>query len=513
MHPLVITQSLVFILFAVLFYPAIAQEYLNKLSMLQHLVRPPDTLETDSGIIFTSDSACFILPPAGEVLKGRTTPVQLVPRCSVDSVIIFVRHSFSVTDTLARLYRPPYRTEWNYAALPDQDQIHLQFGYKLFHPMGKTIISRALPNRWAIDHTTRKSKKAYHCRPIISPDTVIIDGKLDEWKNARRGHIGTHGLFALRWTGTRLYFAAEILSNKITPSDIIELHLDPKRTRGTFAAEDHRSIRFGPHTRSCWLVSFNNDPLSNRCDSIAALFHEEMTWSVSITDTGYTIEAALPFCTLSDLEFPKHRSGLDVTVCSGEDPSSFSAWANSTEYNRYNPGEWGTIVLEQPMLLLKILIIITLVVAGIIGMAIFALSMHHFFETQRFKRNERNGGSETLELIRAGVNDNLRDPSLNIEKVAGKTGLSTDVIGRTLREELDSSFERFLGFNRTNAAKELLRNYALSIEDITRQCGFVSIDDMTAQFRTYVRTDPDSFRIKIREMASEEDDGAGKKDG
>ena len=233
-----------FLIIPILFSPLIAQQHPDKLPDLQRLVRSPDTIKIDSSIIFTSDSAYFNLPVAREVLNGTTTPVYLVPRCSVDSVVIYVRHSYSRCDTLARLHRPPYRIEWNYAALPDQDQIHLQFGYKMFRPEGRIIISKALPHRWVIDRTTKKSRRTYHCRQVVKPDTPVIDGRLEEWKHVRRGRIGDRGRFAIRWTSALLYFAAEVRSGDIGPSDIIELHLDPLRSRTSFASEAHRSTRF-----------------------------------------------------------------------------------------------------------------------------------------------------------------------------------------------------------------------------------------------------------------------------
>ncbi|MBN1575754.1 MAG: hypothetical protein JW913_04330 [Chitinispirillaceae bacterium] len=496
------------LLLILLFLFSPAQNSPPKLPDLQHLVRPPDTARIDSAVIFTSDSAWFKLPTAREVLNGTTAPVYLVPRCNVDSVVIFVRHSYSLCDTLARLLRPPYRIEWNYASLPDQDQIHLQFGYKIFRPDGRTIVSKALPHQWAIDRTMKKSRKAYHCRQAVKPDTPVIDGKLDEWKHVRRGRIGSRGFFALRWTGAVLYFAAEVRSGEIGPSDIIELHLDPHRTRGSFASEVHRSIRFGPRSRSYCFVSCDNGSGYVQCDSIASLLKEGMAWSVSLSDTGYTIEAALPFYALSDLDFPKLRFGLDVTTRSGNSPARFEAWANSREYNRYNPSEWGTIVLHQAMLPIKIAMLAALIITGIICMVIIVIALRNFFRTERFEREEAKGGSEMLRRIRASVGEHLAEPSLTIERIAEKSGLPADVIAQTLHEELDCSFERFLCFQRINAVKKLLWNFGMPLDAIAEQCGFLSTNEMAMRFRDYLKTDPESFRIKIREIASEEEEGS-----
>ncbi|MBN1309682.1 MAG: hypothetical protein JXA18_17305 [Chitinispirillaceae bacterium] len=491
-----------------LFFPFIANASSAKLPDLQRLVRPPDTIKIDSSVILTSDSAYFKLPVAREALNGTTTPVHLVPRCSVDSAVIYVRHSSSQCDTLARLHRPPYLIEWNYAALPDQDQIHLQFGYKLFRPDGRMIIVKALPHRWAIDRTMKKSRKTYHCRQAVKPDTPVVDGKLDDWKHVRHERIGDRGRFALRWNGAFLFFAAEVRSKDIGPSDIIELHLDPRRTRSSFASEVHRSIRFGPRGRSYCFVSCNSGSGYSQCDSIVSLLKEGMAWSISRSDTGYCIEAALPLYALSDLDFPNLRSGLDVTIRTGNSPARFDAWANSREYNRYNPSEWGTIVLHQAMLPIKIALLAVFIISMVICAVITVVALRHFFRTERFEREEAKDGSEALQRIRVSVKEHLSDPSLTIGAVAEKSGLPADTVAQTLHEELDCSFEKFLCFQRVMAVKKVLWNFSMPLDAIARQCGFLSTDAMAMRFREYQKTDPESFRRKIMEMASEEGESA-----
>jgi AraC-like DNA-binding protein len=303
-----------------------------------------------------------------------------------------------------------------------------------------------------------------------------------------------------------LYFASEVKSNEIGPADIIELHLDPCRTKSSFASEAHRSIRFGPRSRSYCFVSCNNGGAYTQCDSIASLLQEGMSWSVSITATGYIIEAALPFYALSDLDFPNLRFGLDVTTRSGGSPAQFHAWANSREYNRYNPSEWGTIVLHQAMLPIKIAMIIGMVITALVSIAIAVVVIRHFFLTERYEREEAKGGSEAFQAIETSVKGRLADRNLTIGKVAAGAGLSTGDVIQTLREELDCSFERFLCFRRINAAKGLLWNFNIPLATVAEQCGFASTEEMTGLFQHYLKTDPGSFREKNRDAAFDEGD-------
>jgi AraC-like DNA-binding protein len=477
----------------------------KKMPEFQHLTRPRDTVTTDSMYITTLDSARFISPPLRTPLTGGKTTIQILPTCPVDSVIIFVRHSFDKVDTLARLYRPPYSVEWNFPDLPDQDQIHLQFGYRLFHPSGRIITSKPLPHQWAIDLHGKKSRKKYYCRQITPPDTVIVDGNLGEWKRTRMAAIGSVGRFAFRWTSAFLYFAARIRTPSISPSDFIEVHLDPMLTRGTFTDERHRSIRFGPQSRSFCIVACDTGSLYMQCDSIVSLLNEGLVWRVKTDSTGYTIEAAIPFFALSDEEFPHMRFGADVTVKSSAGPVPFTSWAGNSEYTRYNPGHWGTIILRQAMLPLKIIMVVSGILIGLICAIIVFLLLRHLFTSERLERNEHRGGSEELRTITACILGRLDDTSLALESVAQATNLSTGTITAVLEQELECSFDQYLGFQRISNAKKLLWNFDLSLADIAKKCGFKNEEAIHAPFAHQFHTDPATFRKQILELSLEEE--------
>lgn len=474
----------------------------------QHLSRKTDTAGVDSSVITTGDSAFFRQPAARSLLTGTSATIEVVPRCATDSVTIFVRHSYDQTDTLARLHAPPYITKWNFSGLPDHDQIHLQFGYRLYHPAGKTINSTALPHQWVIDRSNRFSRRKYHCRQIVSPDTVIIDGKLDEWKRSRRARIGDHGEFALMWTSAFLYFTAEVRSREIGPGDIIELHLDPFFTRESIASERHRTIRFGPRSRSyCFTACPDSTTgIYRQCDSIASLLLDGISWNAAISDTGYVIEAAIPFYGISDLDFPKLRFGLDVTTRTGSSRDRHESWAGSSEFNRYNPSEWGTIVLHQALLPLKIALAVSSVIIAILLIIIISVFIRHFYHSRRLEREEERGEPPVLRRIRECVGERMADPDLDIETAASSAGLTRKEVETILHEELECSFDRFLTFCRVTRAKELLWNFDTELSEVARQCGFASKTAMDDCFNEILRTLPDTFCAQIKEMALDEKD-------
>jgi len=476
----------------------------------QHLSVSVDTTGHDTMTLHTLDSAQIIQPVFRQVLQGNQTMVSVNPRCSVDSVTIFVRHSYSQCDTLARLSSPPYSALWDFSSLPDQDQIHLQFGYKLHTPGGKTIISKALPHNWAIDRTRHRSRKTYHCRQTLTPDTIIVDGSPDEWKKFRRGRIGNAGSFAFTWTNAALYFAAWIRDDTITTSDFIEVNLDPYLTGTSLSDDRHRSIRFGPASRSyCFIAHPGSDStMYVQCDSLAALLGEGMQWRVSRNDTGYTLEAMLPFYALSDLDFPSLRTGLDV-CCKTKAPVSgknFYSWAGCSEYNRYNPSEWGVLVLHQAMLPLKLTIFISGALFGIFCLVIVAKIVYHFIRSERIEELEHRGISKELEQLQEYIDQNIAVPGLSPESAARSLGMREDDITALLRSELDCDFGLFVDNRRIARAKRDLWNFSLPIETVAANAGFRTPDAMKETFRRYLHTDPERYRLQATEMAAEDAD-------
>ncbi|MCL2182295.1 MAG: hypothetical protein FWB85_02350 [Chitinispirillia bacterium] len=299
---------------------------------------PPDSAGAADGSadvpviirMFAADSARFVSPAPRTVITGGTVVYEVEPRMPVDSVTLFVRHSQNRIDTLGTITSPPYRVEWNCADVPDQDGSHLQFVYAL-HAPGVIIVSPPKPHHWALRRGGQDAGPAkkraqpnppYRIRQQTAHEIFNLDGSRAKWERAASGRLGDAkrniGEFRMIWTGAKLYFAAWVNDTSVTPGDFVELHLDMLSDPAGFPNMTHRSLRFGPITRSMpFIGEYVEGKGYVRGDSISQLFRDEMNWrsETGQDGKGYTIEAAIPLSLLSGFdELPPSTIGMDVTV-------------------------------------------------------------------------------------------------------------------------------------------------------------------------------------------------------
>ena len=332
-----------------------------------------DSVDAQKNI--TADSAKIISPRVRSVLSADTVIYEIEPKLPVDSVMLFVRHSQTAVDTLGVFSSPPFRAVWNSAPVPDQDQIHIQFGYVLYCPDSIVITSPAMPHRWALGRGITPSKKSYKIKqlPTSALAAFEVNGDLSKWAGVDSGQIGDVAQFKLLWSSAKLLFIAEVKDKSVTPGDFVELHLDFNRDRAHFSGANHRSFRFGPRARATSFVVELNDSGFVYCDSVNALINEDMARKYAITPDGYVVEAAIPFSLISNVDFPKSKIGFDVTVMNvdeGGKDTSFYSWAGAGRFTRYSPRAWGEARVIQAALALKIVLVFVLI-AGAIGIAAF----------------------------------------------------------------------------------------------------------------------------------------------
>lgn len=473
---------------------------------LQHLTHATTRGSTDSLIITSADSATILSPPLRTNCNEREATFAIDPKLPTDSVTLFVRYANNTTDTLCRLHKPPYKATWNYTNIPDQDQLHLSFGYTLYLPGNREIHSGALPHRWIIDRKNSLCRKKAHCFPKPKNSPITIDGSLEDWKHSKRQKIGSRGTFSLLWTDDTLFFSAEVFDTAVTPHNFIELHLDPLNRKESFAGSSYRDIRFGPKTRSYCLVTNLTPNGFTRNDSIAVLLTQGMLWRSAVASKSYTIEAAIPFYALSDLGFPLLVSGFDVAITAQNHNSSdraFVSWSNTSEFTAYNPSEWGSIVLHQPFLPLKIAIILAAFFFGSALIVTISIQIRHFYLNNQHSNLAAKPESPHLRIVHDAIIRAIADPTLKLEHIAASTGLRSDHITATLKKEIESTFEQYLNFQRVNRAKQLLRSNDLPPETIALQCGFVSPEEFNKQFHTFSQCYPLEYRANL---SNEEDD-------
>ncbi|MDG5814241.1 sugar-binding protein [Chitinispirillales bacterium ANBcel5] len=467
-----------------------------------------DSIE-DEGIIMTSDSARVVSPPLLSILSGDTITYELEVFSQVDSVMLLVHHSMNVTDTLAVLAEGPYRAEWVPGPdFPNHDQLNLRFGYILFHPDSTEIHSPPLAHRWIYrGEEVRRSSSRYISIETLEPDSFTIDGHFDEWGSARVEAIEDKAHFKMLWSSSRLFFAISVRDSSITPGDYVELHIDLHESATPFAGINHRSIRFGPNTRSNTVAPSIDDYRFVVDDSIGVRISREMKWRPQINDTGYTIEAKIPFTVLSDLEFPPRRFGFDVTIMDldeGEQVPSFYSWSGSIPTNRYSPQGWGRVVLRQAMFPLKLFMVILLIIISIIIIIVVANMIHQKKKEDDYEKMEEEGFSETTENILTIMDRSLSDPHFCIESLAKETSLTTQQITENLEKELGNTFEHMLSFRRITLSKSLMRQPDADLKQIAKECGYENYEAFSCDFSKIMKRSPDVYFKAVLEQLEEE---------
>ncbi|HEX2955585.1 MAG TPA: sugar-binding protein [Chitinispirillaceae bacterium] len=453
------------------------------------------------------DSAKIIIPAVRTNVGTTPFDIEVVPRTEVDSVQLFVRHSAGLIDTLGTAAHPPYRFNYQCSNIPDQDQIHFQFGYTLFRDSGETIVSPPLPHRWMVRRGNWKSHNVFHAHQITTPDTIIIDGSLDDWKRVRKTRLGKYGYAKMVWTIGKVYFAAHIQDTSICTGDFIELHFDMYNDKSDFAGKNHRSIRFGPKTRSvCFTVELNDSGFTP-ADSSTLLIKENMEWRTVIKNDGYIIEAAIPFFTLSDLMYPSMVSGFDITINdanSGTENQFYSWGGNKDQYCRYSPARWGTLKLHQAMASLHLVMLVCALFFGVVILGIIGWLLYRHYTDSKIDKIEERHCSEMVGTILTCIREHLSDTALSIDTLTEKTGFEKNSVVTTIETEAKCSLDYLILKERIALSKKLLSNETFIIDEIIRTTGFKDQKTFENAFVEMTKTTPQEFYERKRAEVVEE---------
>jgi hypothetical protein len=370
-----------------------------------------DSTQNQKKKITSGDSAVIISPKHYSILNHGSVEYTIKPVCDVTGVVLLVHYYPAKTDTISYLTEAPFTALWNYSLLPDQDQLHLQFGYILYHVNGDTIISTPQPHHWIIDRNIQRSKKRYTCKQAKANEEFSIDGKLDEWDRFAYARFPSGGGFTCSWTGADFFLAVEVHDPSVTSSDRVEVSFDLTRSRTQFLNSNHRIISFGPKRRSfTWAVAMT-DTGYTQVDSIIIRIDEEMEWRSSLTSYGYSIEARIPFCILSALQFPNKYFGFDISVIDvnkvNPNEQQVYTWSGSEPSGRHNPNEWGTIVLRQLFLPLKIILTLSLLFVALLLLAMIYLILYKKHKDLYYEKLEKKELSPMLKEIMNIIEYNL----------------------------------------------------------------------------------------------------------
>ena len=484
--------------------------FISILFLANSLYSDTDTTQCHKKKIASSDSAEIISPKHHTILNQDSVEYTIGPACEVSGVILYVNYYPFKTDTIAYLAKAPFSAQWNCAHIPDQDQLHLQFGYILYHVNGDTITAPPQPHHWIIDRTIKKSTKRYLCKQARSNDEICIDGKLDEWKRFRSEKFPLGGGFKCSWTGSDFFLAVEVYDPFVAVADRLEISFDLTHSQTRFFDINHRIISFAPKSRSfSWAIDIS-DTGYTQVDSIIIRIDEEMEWRGNLTNYGYIIEARIPFCVLSALEFPQKRFGFDLSVIDINDtnqkePDVYN-WSGAQPSGRHNPNEWGTIILRQHFLPLKLLLILCLFIVAILIITMISLILYRKQKELFYKKIEKKEFSPTLKEIMHIIENNVEKQELNPKYIANKYGCPVSEVEKAFRQELGVSCNKVITLSRIKKAKSYLIEPDSEIEDIGNAVGFADTNVFVKAFKTFAGVPPEEWRRNRLEDSLEDDD-------
>lgn len=447
----------------------------------------------NSKTITTLDSAVIVSPKNYSNLLSDTVIYEILPKCSVNQVILYVKTSFDKTDTLAILNSSPYRATWNIKKLNDKDQLRLQFQYTIFHPNGDTIQSIATPHRWIKFSEIESNNKKAISRYLDHDEVLEIDGNLKEWKKVPANIISSNAYFKTRWSSSDFYFAIIVEDYKITPQDQVELSLDLMPDESPFFGINQRIFIFGPSRRSFVIAVNQTDKGPLQSDSILIRVGEEMEWRSKTNSDGYTIEIRIPFVLLSDLEFPPKTFGFDLTIIDSDGKErEIRSWSAQNPNTRQIKLNWGKIELKQNYFPLKLTLLIGLFTFILL---IITSSIIGFLNKQiSRKKIKKMALSATTQKILKAIEEKYSLKDFSISNIENEININREEIEDHLIREMGKDFPSVLTNIRVEKSKRPLLNGDIELDQIAQMCGFDSKNQFTNAFQKLMKTDPQTWR-------------------
>ncbi|HEX3018692.1 MAG TPA: helix-turn-helix domain-containing protein [Chitinispirillaceae bacterium] len=369
-----------------------------------------------------------------------------------------------------------------------------------------------LAHRWVLDRNKKISKKKYHSYQKDAPDSASIDGLIDDWRTTHATKIGNIGFFKIFWSGSHIFLAARIFDSSITYKDFVEIHFDLYNNKNEFAGINHRSISFGPKLRSnCFTVNLTDSGFT-LVDSINVLISREMRWSKKTYPDGYSIEVSLPIFVLSDLQYPQKMIGFDISVIDVDDNSdkeTFTSWSGTEITNRYNPSQWGNLILEQAMYPLRLMVLIGLTLFSILIAAVIVIQLVQYYKNRKIDLKDQQGYSESMNNILQHIQQSMSDPELSAATVASELCSTPEEINSIIQKETDCTFEQFVNYHKIKTARMLLRETEYTLERIAEITGLRSLDKFNKFFTESTRVTPEKYRQRKLEESEDNDNENG----
>lgn len=118
-------------------------------------------------------------------------------------------------------------------------------------------------------------------------------------------------------------------------------------------------------------------------------------------------------------------------------------------------------------------------------------------------RNKRYATAE--EQFVEFTNQNLYDPNLSLSQIADRFQKSTAFVSIGFKKVTGMNFSTYVNQGRIIRATELLLQGGLSLEEVSRAVGYVSLSTFRRNFNKYAKTNPSDFAAEKRNDDAKED--------
>ncbi|MDH0648895.1 DJ-1/PfpI family protein [Pseudomonas sp. GD03858] len=105
--------------------------------------------------------------------------------------------------------------------------------------------------------------------------------------------------------------------------------------------------------------------------------------------------------------------------------------------------------------------------------------------------------SAAFDALHVWLNDHLDDPRLNVERLAAQARMSLRNFTRVYKQKTGRTPAKAIELFRLEAARRLLENTELHIEQIARRCGFGGEERMRLAFQRHLAVTPRDYRARF----------------
>ncbi|MDF2927551.1 MAG: hypothetical protein K0R57_6465 [Paenibacillaceae bacterium] len=118
------------------------------------------------------------------------------------------------------------------------------------------------------------------------------------------------------------------------------------------------------------------------------------------------------------------------------------------------------------------------------------------------KRSHR-GRNETIEKMLGYIREHYREPDLSLDRLAGQFALTAPYTSKLFKDYTECNFIDYLIEIRIEAAKELLRNRSIKVNDVSEAVGYTNPRSFLRTFKKYTGLTPTEYRERMESREEE----------